>query len=336
MIKEILFFAFGLFILIKGSDYFVDSAASIAKKLGVSDFVVGLTLVALGTSIPELASSVIASLRGNGGLVIGNVVGSNIANIGLIVGFAAVISVIKTNEDMLRRDGYIMMFVSLLFFALAWYGGGISFIDAIIFLVLYVVYNLFLFSISPKDKKKYHFREFLDYVLNFRYLSTAKELFNIKSNKKGSSILLDLVVMILGGCAVVFGAKFLVEEALFFASFFGIPDTIIGVLFVAMGTSLPELSVSITAARKGYGNIAVGNIIGSNIANILLILGVSGIIAPIVVGFESLWFLIPFMLVFSVLLLFFIKSNWEIRKAEGITFLVLYSAFIFFLFTKFL
>ena len=355
MLINIILFLVGLVLLIKGSDFFVEASASIAKKLGVSELVIGLTLVALGTSIPELASSVIASLKQHSGLIIGNVIGSNIANIGLIVGIAATITAIKTKEHMLKRDGYIMIFVTVVFYIFM-LNNSISRIEAGVFLLFYFAYIVFLFEVEAKDEDESHFREFIRYFFRFKYLLTvhSRILAGIRYQKKNdhklkkekvspvekkevkelfkAGIYKDYLTIVISGIAIVFGAKYLVEGAIYFASAFNVSDTLIGVSIVALGTSLPELSVSISAARKGYGNIVVGNIIGSNIANILLVTGVSALILPLKVISSTIVFTGPFMILMSILLLVFIKSYWQIKRIEGTIFLILYTVFIMLLF----
>ncbi len=338
----------GLVLLAKGSDFFVKSAASVAQKRGVSEFVIGLTLVALGTSIPELASSVIAAMEQQSGIVIGNVVGSNIANIGLIVGLGALIARIKTKQEMLRRDGYIMLFAALLFYVFI-INGTVSRLEALIFLLLYIAYTVFLFETKPKSRDKYEFKEFIRYFLGFKYIATIQSIIipSLNKNKKKSKntpeeiktkelskpdIIRDFLVLIISGFAIVVGASYLVNEAIFFADFFDIPKTVIGISLVALGTSLPELGVTISAARQGYGNIAVGNVIGSNIANIFLVVGVSAMIFPLSVIKPTIFYLTPFMIFMSILLLIFIRSNWEISRIKGIVFLALYALFLAVLF----
>jgi len=345
ILTNILILILGLVLLVKGSDFFVKSAASIAKRFGVSKFVIGLTLVALGTSIPELASSIAASLKGSSGLVIGNVIGSNIANIGLIIGIAAVLSVIKTRENMLKRDGYILAFVSLIFLVFL-FNGIVSRIEALILLLLYLAYVFFLFEKRPEYKGKYHFNEFIDYFWNFRYLTTIKSklVSNFKNKKELGSLekmqikrlfraalIKDFMILLLGGISLVIGAKFLIEQALFFADILSIPDTLIGISLVALGTSLPELMVTISAARKGYATLAVGSIIGSNIANILLIVGVAGLIFPLEIIRSTILFSAPFMILISLLLLVFIRSNWKLKRVEGVIFILSYIAFMIFI-----
>ncbi|MEL7663185.1 MAG: calcium/sodium antiporter [Methanosarcina mazei] len=345
VITNFLILLLGLVFLVKGSDYFVKSASSIAKKLGISEFIIGLTLVAVGTSIPELASSMAASIQQASGIVIGNVVGSNIANIGLIVGIAAFLSPMKTEVEMLRRDGYIMLFAALLFFAFA-LNGELSKIEASLFLLLYIAYTFFLFEETDKHEGKLYFKEFIKYFVKFQYINSARQKINGINNgvsrtngdsgnkncQPKNSFSKDILALILSCAAIIIGAKYFVSESIFFAELLEIPDTIIGTTLVAIGTSLPELAVTVSAARQGYGNIALGNIIGSNITNILMILGVSGFLFPIAVTEISLVFTAPVMIFISVVLLIFISTGWEIKRWEGAALLSLYAAFLFVLF----
>jgi len=332
----------GLVFLVKGSDYFVKAASTIAKKLGVSEFVIGLTLVAVGTSIPELASSIAASIQQASGIVIGNIVGSNIVNIGLIVGVAAFLSPMKTEVEMLKRDGYIMLFAAVLFFVFA-LNGELSMIESGLFVLLYIAYVFFLFEEAEKYEGKLHFKEFITYFFKFKYISSARQKLNgANRNRNSGSVngngLLeggfakDLLTLVLSCAAIVIGAKYFVEESIFFAELFGIPDTIIGTTLVAVGTSLPELVVTVSAARQGYGSIALGNVIGSNVTNIFLILGLSGLLYPIPVAEISLFFTTPVMIVISLILLVFISTGWEIKRWEGVALMVFYAAFLVVLF----
>ena len=331
----------GLVFLVKGSDYFVKAASTIAKKLGVSEFVIGLTLVAVGTSIPELASSIVASIQQASGIVIGNIVGSNIVNIGLIVGVAAFLSPMKTEVEMLKRDGYIMLFAAVLFFVFA-LNGELSMIESGIFVLLYVAYVFFLFEEAEKYEGKLHFKEFITYFFKFKYINSAVQKINGNRNRKSGSgnengrleggFGKDILTLVLSCTAIVIGAKYFVDESIFFAELFGVPDTIIGTTLVAVGTSLPELVVTVSAARKGYGSIALGNIIGSNITNIFMILGLSGLLYPIAVAEISLFFTTPVMIIISLILLVFISTGWEIKKWEGIALMAFYAAFLVVLF----
>ncbi len=347
VLETILIFAVGLILLVKGSDFFVKSAASIAKKLGISEFIIGLTLVALGTSIPELASAIVASLKKESGLIIGNIVGANIANIGLITGLAAAIVIIKTKKEMLERDGYIMIFAVIMFY-LAILNGVISKIEAAFFLLLYFVYILFLYATESKFRGAYNFKGFIDYFFKFKYIITLKDglISGVKVNNKSvrlteikslmhlfkEGVVKDLLIIAISGAAIVFGANYFVNGAMFFANLLNIHSTIIGVSIAALGTTLPELSVALTAARKGYGNIALGTIIGSNITNILLILGIAAIIHPLSIINFTLFYAAPFMVFMSILLLIFIKRKWRIEHFEGIFLLMLYLSFLISLF----
>ncbi|WP_440952198.1 calcium/sodium antiporter [Methanococcoides sp. FTZ1] len=355
MLSNIAILLIGLILLVKGSDFFVSSASSIAKKFGVSEFIIGLTLVAVGTSIPELASSITASLSESSGIVIGNVVGSNIANIALIVGCAAIISVVKTESDMLKRDGYIMVFASSLFLLLA-FDLQISRIEAVVLVLFYVAYVFFLFEDKSKFEGKSYFREFIHYFVKFKYVGSMNQRvrngindYNSAKRKAVSNsdqspeqekkreltgIYKDLVILFISGVAVIFGAKYFVAEAIFFAELFRLPDTLIGVTLVAVGTSLPELMVTISAARRGYGNIAIGNVIGSNITNIFLVLGASALVFPLEITPMTIMFTGPFMIMISVVLLWFINTHWEIRRIEGIALIVLYVLFLILLFSS--
>jgi cation:H+ antiporter len=331
----------GLVFLVKGSDYFVKAASTIAKKLGVSEFVIGLTLVAVGTSIPELASSIVASIQQASGIVIGNIVGSNIVNIGLIVGVAAFLSPMKTEIEMLKRDGYIMLFAAVLFFVFA-LDRELSMIESGIFILLYIAYVFFLFEEAEKYEGKLHFKEFVTYFFKFKYINSAVQKINGNRNKNSESgngngrleggFGKDILTLMLSCAAIVIGAKYFVDESIFFAELLGVPDTIIGTTLVAVGTSLPELVVTVSAARQGYGSIALGNIIGSNITNIFMILGLSGLLYPIAVAEISLFFTTPVMIVISVILLVFISTGWEIKKWEGVALMAFYAAFLVVLF----
>lgn len=330
----------GLILLVKGSDFFVEASSRIAKRFGVSQFVIGLTLVAIGTSIPELASSITASINNLNDLVIGNVVGSNIANIGLIVGVAGVFSVIKAKKHMLKLDGQIMIFMSFLAFLLI-VNGFLSRIEGFLLIILYFSYLIFLLR-SKRDLEKMHFVQFLEFFLKMDYIVTLKDKiknnignFQIKGrNKKtGTKTAKDFIIIVSSIVAIVYGARYLVNEAVWFANFFNLSQVIIGLSVIAIGTSLPELGVSISAARKGYGDMVLGNIMGSNVANIMMVLGISAFINPISIPTFVILYTAPFMLAMSILLLVFIRSHWQIRRTEALILVTLYILFLIFIFS---
>jgi cation:H+ antiporter len=230
---------------------------------------------------------------------------------------------------MLIRDGYVMLFAAVALFAASLLG-VIPRVISLLFTITYAAYVIFLIETYPKGKDKYHFRSFVPYLLKFQYVFDAhKRLMSMNGKsmpKKG--LAKDILWMLFGLAIVTASSKFLVDSAIMVAKLFGVPSTFIGVTLVAVGTSVPELTVSVVAARKGYGEIAIGNVIGSNIANILLIGGITGIILPISIDRISLWFYMPTMIIVSILLLVFIRSGWAITRREGIAFLALYTAFI--------
>jgi len=340
MIIDALILLLSLIILVKGSGFFVKSAASIAKRMGVSEFVIGLTLIAIGTSLPELVSAIFASIKHESGLVMGNIVGANIANIGLIIGIAAVITALKTRKHMLERDGYFMIFTALLLFVFV-IDSKISRIEGLFFLLLFIAYNIFLFETKPEFKQKYHFAEFIKYFYKFKYMITIKDkiISNFNHNKIHSleikkirelfraALFKDVLMIVFSGYIIIMSANFLIEEAVFFAKILKVPITLIGIL-MSLGTTMPEMSVAVTAARKGYGNIVIGNSIGSCLSNSLLILGIAALIFPLSVINATKYYTIPFFIFLSILFLIFVKSEWKIERKEGIIFLILYVLFL--------
>ena len=332
------------------------SSSSIAKKLGGSAFVIGLTLVSIGTSVPELASSLTASFQGASGIVIGNVVGSNIANVGLIVGTAAPLSRVKTEELMLKRDGYIMFFASVLFYIFA-LDFQISRLEAAVFLLFYIAYIFFLLDKVQKHEEEIYFKDFLNYFFKFEYLFDLKakietgikgrlETNGIREEKEEKdseleieseievktygkeTLFADFVKLLASGAAIIIGAGYFINQSIFFARLLEVPETLIGMSLVAVGTSLPELMVTVSAARSGFANIALGNAIGSNITNIFLILGCAGLAYPLPMTELSVYFITPFMLFISLLLLLFIWTGWQIKRFEGLFLLLIYAGFM--------
>ncbi|MFO7619534.1 MAG: calcium/sodium antiporter [Thermoplasmata archaeon] len=338
---EIPLFLLGLVMLVKASDYLVKSAATIAKLLGVSELLIGLTLVAIGTSIPEMATAVMASAIRENEIVSGNIVGACILNIGAVLGLSAMARRIRTNEDMLRRDGYIMILAMVLFLVFA-YDLTVQRWEALILVVFYFTYVMFLFGSEHKDDgKKYHFKEFLIYFFKFGYLatlwdtmtnSTAPKKETRKSKARKKRIGRELAILAVSGVAVVLGAHFFINGALYFANLLGVSGTFIGITLVSIGTTLPEMTVSVTAAKKGFGNIAVGNVIGSNIANIMLIAGIAGLIFPLSIINLTVWYSAPFMIFMGLIVLVFIRTRWVIKKWEGALLFAFYLGFLAFLF----
>ncbi len=290
-------FIIGFILLIKGSDIFIDGAAEIAKKIGVSEHMIGLTLVAFATSLPELAVSSIASFNKQSGIALGNVIGSNIANICLVLGIAAIIMQLKTTKET-GRNAIFMTLVALLLFAVIVFDGKIDRYDAIIFLLIYGGFIYYLYKTRKVNKET-------------------------KVEQEG--YVKDSAFVVFGSIGVVLGAHFLVGSSVGIAELLEISPLIVGLTIIAFGTSLPELASTITAALKKKHGIAIGNVIGSNIINILLVLGVAGAITPIGAE-EKVYVTMPFLLFVSLLTIILVRS--KIGKKGGILLLILYACFI--------
>ncbi len=347
---KLLLFVLGLMLLVKGANYFVKAAAELAKKLGVSEFVIGLTLVALGTSVPELGSALAAVFRKQGGLVLGTVIGANVANMLLITGLAGLLAAVRTRREMIARDGYIMFGATALFCLFAW-NGTFSRLEAAAMLLVYVTYTLFLFTAKAGLEEQYDFRRFLNYLFRFQYILTIRDVVRTGFGRRRGSgavsvadrkiqrafregVVKDLLVMLASGAAIAFGADLFVGSAVFFAEMMKVPPLTIGASIVSLGTTLPEMSVTVAAARKGFGNIALGNVLGSCITNIGLIVGASGLVYPLAADRAHLPLLLGFLFFSSMLLLVMIRSAWRVRRWEGAILLALYVAYAALLFSS--
>ena len=299
----------GLAMLFFGAEWLVKGSVTIANKLRMSQLVIGLTIVAFGTSTPELAVSISSATKGISDVALGNVVGSNIANIGLILGLSAFIAPIAVSRKTLRKEIPLMIGISFLLLAVS-IDGSISFYDGILF-----VGGILIFTI-------------------FSYKTTRKEVVEtvISNEKNDSSFSKSIILIIIGLILLTVGAFFTVDNAVIIAKEIGLSERIIGLTLVAVGTSLPELITSIVAAKRGHTDISVGNILGSNIFNILAILGISSSITAISVN-DSMWTDYVFMILFAVILLPIIKTGLKIGKIEGILLVagyVGYTAFLIF------
>ncbi len=299
----------GLAMLFFGAEWLVKGSVTIANKLRMSQLVIGLTIVAFGTSTPELAVSISSATKGISDVALGNVVGSNIANIGLILGLSAFIAPIAVSRKTLRKEVPLMIGISFLLLAVS-IDGSISFYDGILF-----VGGILIFTI-------------------FSYKTTRKEVVEtvISNEKNDSSFSKSIILIIIGLILLTVGAFFTVDNAVIIAKEIGLSERIIGLTLVAVGTSLPELITSIVAAKRGHTDISVGNILGSNIFNILAILGISSSITAISVN-DSMWTDYVFMILFAVILLPIIKTGLKIGKIEGILLVagyVGYTAFLIF------
>ncbi|MFH0860622.1 MAG: calcium/sodium antiporter [Candidatus Altiarchaeota archaeon] len=352
MILSIAAFLAGLILLVKGSDFLVESATRIAHYLGVSDLVIGLTLVAVGTSLPELGSSIAAVLKGNPGIATGNIVGSNIANIGLILGLTASLRGLSIRPEMFKRDGIIMVGITVLFLVFA-LDGTINTVEGMMLLLMFSAYTLFLFEYKPRFERFYRFKKYFGEYFKFKNLSHRMRIIDrisdripddlirgvlnprtyhrvtmrvLRNVKEG--IVRELCIMMIGSLAVLIGADYLVNGAVEIANYFGVPDVIIGLTIVAMGTSLPELMVSLSSVKKGYDNLLVGNLIGSNIGNMTLIGGLSAVLAGLPIDNLTMRYTLPAMLAFAVVCVVFLRSGERVTRVEGALLLVGYAVFM--------
>jgi len=329
MIINIFLFLLGLILLIKGSDFFIKYTSVLAKKIGISDFIIGLTLIAIGTSLPELISAIIASTKNQSQIILGSIMGSNITNLSFIAGIIGILSIKKTRQNIKQRDILILIFTSILFYIFI-IDRTINIFEGISFLVLFIAYMTFLLSSKKEDKRT--FENFIVFVVKFKYISELKKKIKktkISPERKENRIMLmHLLIIIFSGIAIYFGAKLLIEQTIYFGDSLGISKTIIGLTAIALGNTLPELGVSISAIKKGLGTLALGNLIGSNITNILLIIGISSIINPIKVDNITLYYSSVFMLFITLMFWLLLKTKNRLNKKEGIILLILYISFI--------
>lgn len=255
-ILQIILLCVGFVMLVKGADWFVDGASGIATKFKIPQIVIGLTIVAMGTSAPEAAVSITAALKGNADITVGNIVGSNILNVLIILGLSAVITPLAVAKSTIKVDIPFMIAISLLFLVMG-YDGTIALLEGIILLVVFVSYLTYLFVLAIKDKD------------------------NSEEDIKEMSVAKALAWTVVGLALIVYGSDVTVDAATKIAKFLGLSERFIGLTIVALGTSLPELFTSVSAARKGNADIAIGNIVGSNIFNILFVVGLSASIIPV-------------------------------------------------------
>lgn len=304
----------GFLLLIKGADFFVDGASSIAEKLHISPMVVGLTIVAFGTSAPEAVVSIIAALEGNGDMVLGNIIGSNIINITLLLGITALVSTLIIDRQTSTRElpysliaaGLLLILMSdaILFSSAT---NVVSRVDGIILLVGIV---LFIFYILIKTKRSKHLKE---------ERST--------DDSQNMSWLKSIVLFVIGLIGIVLGGEMVVSNASSIAISLGMSQALVGLTIVAIGTSLPELVTSITAALKGEASMAIGNIVGSNIFNIFFVTGLTATIEPLNVSGD---FIIDGWILIAATVLLLVLALWrkKLTKIEGIILLVFYLVYL--------
>ena len=312
MLEQVLMFVLGLVVLVVGADVMVRGASRLAVSFGVSPLVVGLTVVAFGTSAPEMAVSVGSALAGTPDLAIGNVVGSNIANVLLILGISALITPLLVDEQIIRQEIPIMIGASALLVVMA-LDGNIGLLESIVLFALVIAYTVFLVIQSRRASK------------------AVQDEFEtgIPTSTWDSHWAVQIGLIAAGLVMLVVGADWLVDSAVAFARAFGVSDLVIGLTVVAVGTSMPEIATSIVAAMRGQRDIAVGNVVGSNVFNILAVLGAAGIASGVGLPVSEaarnfdLWV----MLAVAFACLPIMITGREIARWEGVVFLAYYAAY---------
>lgn len=305
----------GLALLVTGGELLVRGSVAAAKSLGVSPLLIGLTLVGFGTSTPELVTSVTAAMEGSPGIAVGNVVGSNIVNIFLILGAAAVIYPLTVDPKAFKRDAIMVGVAALACLAVVLYG-TMSPIIGILFIISLFAYVAYVY-VQEKNAPD-EAAEVLEHMVE-------------DTGKGPKNIMLSVGMAVVGIAITIFGARFFVGGAVDLAKGFGISDTIIGLTVVAVGTSMPELVTSVMAAFRKHSDVAYGNIIGSNIFNVLFVLGATSLVKPIDIPPQIAQLDIWVMLAATALLIFFARSGFKLQRWEGFAFLGAFMAYTAFL-----
>ena len=318
MLVKLLLLVVGFVLLIKGADFFVEGSAAVARKFKVPSIIIGLTIVAMGTSAPELAVSVTAGLAGNNEIAISNVIGSNIFNLLVVVGICAAILPMNVDKGILKKEFPMVLGIQalLLLFCVNTFMGKtfgnvdgqnvLSRVEGIILIVLFIAFIADMIVTTLKSRKE----------------AKAEE----EENKKELGIILSLVYIVGGIAAIVFGGDLVVDSASYIATAFGFSQTFVGLTVVAVGTSLPELVTSIAAIRKDENDLALGNVLGSNLFNIMFVLALSTTLTPIAVLDNNIIDL-TILVITSVIAYVMCLGNQKVSRIEGITMVCMYVAY---------
>ncbi|MBF1632686.1 MAG: calcium/sodium antiporter [Prevotella sp.] len=309
MILNVLFILVGIVLVLWGADRLTDGAVAVAEKMKMPQIVIGLTIVAMGTSMPEFCVSLVSALKGTTDLAVGNIVGSNIFNTLLIVGVSAWVAPMTILKSTVRKDIPFALFASVILLVMC-LDGNISRLDAGILFVLFLVF-MYVTLKGAKTKDD----------------DTTDKTDSIEDNKKPMATWLSIVWIIVGLVCLIGGSNLFVEGATKVAEHIGVSEAVIGLTIVAGGTSLPELATSVVSARKGNSGIAIGNVLGSNVFNILAILGVTGVITPM--HLQGITMLDLSMMVFSTLLVWlFSFTKYKIARWEGIVLTIVFIGYM--------
>lgn len=303
----------GFVLLVKGADFFVDGSSSIAKLLKIPSIVIGLTIVAFGTSAPEAAVSIIAGIQKSNDIAVGNVIGSNMFNLLMVLGVSAAIKPVRIKEQIIKKDYPFMLIATALLLVMSYdvfLGGSENMISRGDALILLIFMGIFLYSVISSA------------------LRTRKENIDCGDDDIPSYGIGKSLLFTIGGLAgIIIGGQFVVDSASDIAIRFGMSQTLVGLTIVAVGTSLPELVTSIVAARKGESDIAIGNVVGSNVFNILFVLAASAVISPMNINAQCLFDLLVLMAV-TVIAYIFCATKKSVNRIEGIVLVLVYAAYL--------
>lgn len=305
MLINILIFIAGILVIIKSADLFTDGAESIARAFKIPRAVIGITIVSLATTAPEFTVSAISSYMGLGGIAVGNALGSCLANIALILAIAVIIKPIRLNPKILKQEMPFLIFLTLILYLLM-ADNRLGIADGIFMCVLFIVFFIAIVLREIKTKGKYAREKIADY-----------------------SIGKDSLKFLIGAIGVVVSAKYaIVPSGVSIANFLGVPEIVIGLTIVAIGTSLPELVTAIVASFKNMGELAVGNVIGANILNILWVLGFSASVRPLAIDAVTRRITMPAVILITILMFLFSRTKFELTRKEGLALLTVYAAYI--------
>lgn len=308
MLMQVTCLVIGFVLLIKGADIFVEGASKLAAKLNIPSIVIGLTIVAFGTSAPEAAISITSALSGNVDLAVGNIIGSNIMNVLLILGISGCIARLKVKKNTYHYEIPFVMVITLILLILGKFGESIDHFDGVILWILFLMFLYYLYRLVKKGEEVP-----IDEVEEVGAKDTLLRLF---------------IMIIIGIAAIVVGSNITIDAAVYIAEVIGISQRLIGLTIIAFGTSLPELVTSMTAAWKGKSDLAIGNIVGSNIFNILFVLGTTALISPNAIAFESGFISDGIIAIGALFLLYaFIDNDLFLKKSGAIVMLMGYIAY---------
>ncbi len=314
MIESIALMLVGGASLYFGAEWLVRGSAGIARSFGVRPLVVGLTVIAYGTSSPELVVSSAAAFDGRSGIVLGNVIGSNIANLGLILGLTALISPPRVEGGLIYRELPILI-ASAFAIPLLLLDGRIGRFDATVLLIVSAAFTLYVVAVSREPRGK-------------PPEGLAEEVADLVPDRSRQARTRLAALTLVGLAVLLVGGKALVDGAVLFAQLIGMSDRVVGLTIVAVGTSLPELAASTIAALRGHSALAVGNVIGSNIFNVLLVAGAAGIISPVDGNLRTLWPDLAALCILTLVSAVFLRTERRMSRVEGAVLLALYAAFL--------